>query len=231
LLETVSHRARIEQLGAPPPTLRVARVHPHHVAGEERRLLATGPGTDLDDHIAVVVGIGGQQEQTQTPPCVLGGRLLGSHLLLGHGDHLGVDFLAGELTGFGRRHARAAPGTAHVDDLTQSRLLLRQPLHPVDVLVGVGCAQIATQLLVAPLEGTQTCFDVVHLMTPGYDARESGVSGISASLRAAASAAMATSIWESLGSRVVSSWVPSTGTRAIRPGSVVRTRASIRMPS
>src|SRR4029077_21001753 len=135
--------------------------------------------------------------------------------------------------GLAQRPRRRPPVPPGGDDLAQPRLLLGEPLHPLAVGVGVGRGELLLQLGVAVLESAQAHVDVgAHRCTRGYEASGSGVSGTPVSpARAAARAAMATSIWESSGSRVVSRWVARTGTRSSRPGGVERIRASSRMPS
>ena len=47
----------VEHLGAPATALGVPQVHPQQVAGEQGRLLAALPRLDLEDDVAVVVGV------------------------------------------------------------------------------------------------------------------------------------------------------------------------------
>ena len=54
-----------EDLDSPALALGVARVHAEQVAGEDRRLVATGAGADLEEHVAAVVGVLGQQHALQ----------------------------------------------------------------------------------------------------------------------------------------------------------------------
>ena len=44
----------------------IALIHPEQVAGEQRRLVAAGAGPDLDDDIALVGGVLGQQQQAES---------------------------------------------------------------------------------------------------------------------------------------------------------------------
>ena len=44
-----------EDLHPPAATLGVTRIHAEQVAGENRRLVATGAGTDFEEHVAAVV--------------------------------------------------------------------------------------------------------------------------------------------------------------------------------
>ena len=43
----------------------VAEVHPQELVGEQRGLLAAGAGPDLEDHVAVVVGVARQQQHLE----------------------------------------------------------------------------------------------------------------------------------------------------------------------
>ena len=69
---------------APAPHLGVPGVHAQDFGGEQGRLLPAGPGTDLEDDVAMVIGIGRQEQNLDR------GRLLdesgaeGSDLFLGH---------------------------------------------------------------------------------------------------------------------------------------------------
>ena len=58
-------RRRAQQLEPPALALGVGLVHLEEVAGEEVGLLAAGRAPDLDDHVAVGVGVAGQQQQPQ----------------------------------------------------------------------------------------------------------------------------------------------------------------------
>src|SRR5581483_11143511 len=49
--------AQAQRLDLPSMALGVARIHPEQLAGEERGLLAACAGTDLQQHVALVVGI------------------------------------------------------------------------------------------------------------------------------------------------------------------------------
>ena len=50
-------RRRRKHLGLKAARLGVAGEHLEQVAGEQRGLVAPGPGADLDDHVLVVVGV------------------------------------------------------------------------------------------------------------------------------------------------------------------------------
>ncbi len=65
----------VEHLGAPPLPLGVAQVHPQQVRGEQGRLLAALAGHDLDDDVAVVVGVARDEQAAQVVAGGLGGLL------------------------------------------------------------------------------------------------------------------------------------------------------------
>jgi hypothetical protein len=50
-----------DDLDAPALALGVAGVHAQQVAGKQRRLVAAGAGADLEEDVALVVGVAGQQ--------------------------------------------------------------------------------------------------------------------------------------------------------------------------
>ena len=54
--------------GPPAALLGVAQVHPQQVAGEQGRLLAALPGLDLEDDVAVVVGVARDEQPAQRAP-------------------------------------------------------------------------------------------------------------------------------------------------------------------
>ena len=54
-------RAAGEVLGFPAAGVGVALVKAQQFGGEQRGLVAAGPGADLDDRVAVLIGIGGEQ--------------------------------------------------------------------------------------------------------------------------------------------------------------------------
>ena len=58
----------VDDLGAPAAPLGVAQVHPQQVAGEQGRLLAALAGLDLEDDVAVVVGVARDEHPAQRAP-------------------------------------------------------------------------------------------------------------------------------------------------------------------
>ncbi len=70
--------------------LGVALVHPEHVAGEERGLVAAGAGPDLEQDVLVVVRVLRDQEEGDLGVERVALRLEGPGLLVGHLPQLGV---------------------------------------------------------------------------------------------------------------------------------------------
>jgi hypothetical protein len=54
-----------EDLHAPAAPFGIARIHAEQVAGENRRLVATGAGADFEKHVAPVIRVLGQQHALQ----------------------------------------------------------------------------------------------------------------------------------------------------------------------
>ena len=99
----------VEHLGAPATALGVPEVHPQQVAGEQGRLLAALPRLDLEDDVAVVVGVA-RDEQPAQPVLGRGQGRLERRELLGEGGLLG-----GELAGGAEVVAGADPGVVGGD--------------------------------------------------------------------------------------------------------------------
>jgi hypothetical protein len=80
----------VEQRHLPPAPLRVAQVHAQDLGGEEARLVAAGAGANLEDHVAVVVLVPGEQQDFEL--LLQPGELLaqGRQLLLSHLAHVGI---------------------------------------------------------------------------------------------------------------------------------------------
>ena len=118
----------VEHLGAPAPALGVPQVHPQQVAGEQRRLLAALPRLDLEDDVAVVVGVARDQQPAQP---VLGGGQGGLERrdLLGEGGVLG-----GQLAGRAEVVAGADPGVVGGHGRAERGV----PLAQLAAAVGVG---------------------------------------------------------------------------------------------
>ncbi len=89
-----------KDLHAPALFLGVARIHAEQVAGEDRRLVAAGTGTDFQEHVAPVVRVLGQQHALQIGFQGFELRLGLGHFLLGHLAHVGIAVLEQRLGAF-----------------------------------------------------------------------------------------------------------------------------------
>src|ERR1700686_2496539 len=213
----------VEHFEAPALPLRVTRVHPEQIGGEEGGLVTAGARADLDDDVALVIRIGGQPQGAKPLVLRLGGGELRLVLLLRHRHHLGVALRMCHLRGFAGSVLGLAPAARGLDDFAQLRLLSGQLLNAVEVLVRVRRAQQGSELAIPSFERGEALLKGIH-------APEASKTAPSPE-RAASSAAMATSICASPGCRVLSSWAPSTGASAILPGTVSRILTSARMIS
>ena len=83
-------RRGLDHLPAPAARLGEPLVHPRQVGGEERRLLAAGPGADLEDRRALVGVVPRQQRQLHRPLRPGQRRADARQLLLGEFAHLGI---------------------------------------------------------------------------------------------------------------------------------------------
>jgi len=54
-----------DDLDLPAAPFGIARIHAEQVAGEQCRFVAAGAGADLEEDVAVVVGVRGQQQFLQ----------------------------------------------------------------------------------------------------------------------------------------------------------------------
>ena len=122
----------VDDLGAPAAPLGVAQVHPQQVTGEQGRLLATLAGLDLEDDVAVVVGVARDEHP---PQLVLGGgqRLLQLGQLGGERRVLGR-----QLAGGGHVVTGGVPRVVGRDGRSQRRVALVQLAH----LGGVGVVAV-----------------------------------------------------------------------------------------
>jgi hypothetical protein len=124
----------VQQLGPPAPPLGVAQVHAQQITGEQRGLLAALPRLDLEDDVAVVVGVARHEEAAQ-PVAGVFVRLLQRGQLGGEVGVLGGEFAGRRgVTGGGQQRA------VGVDDLAE--LGVPAPDRPgargVGVQAGVG---------------------------------------------------------------------------------------------
>ncbi len=87
-----------EDLDSPALLLGIARIHAEQIAGKDRRLVAAGAGADLEEHVAPVVGVLGQQHALQVGFKRLKLGLGFGNLLLGHLAHVGITVLEQRLS-------------------------------------------------------------------------------------------------------------------------------------
>src|SRR5262249_47186211 len=126
LLETAEPRpTRAEHVDPPAPRLRVAAVHAEELRREEARLLAAGAGADLEQHVALVVGVARQEELLQ--PCLEIGvaRTQAGQLLLRERAHRLVGVLQQALAVLDLP-LHVLPLTEGADDLLEAGALLRE---------------------------------------------------------------------------------------------------------
>ncbi len=117
-------------LDLPAPALGIARVHAEQVAGEERRLVAAGAGAHLEEQVALVVRVLGQQLLLQLRLELLHRRARALQLLLGVALHRRV---GRQVPGLLRVALRLAEALVQVDQAGQLGVLARQPPELVHV--------------------------------------------------------------------------------------------------
>jgi hypothetical protein len=118
----VVRRLAGENLGLEAAALGVVLVHPEEVAGPEIALLAALGALDLDDHVAALVGVAGQQQLLEP-----GLELRAAGVFLGD---LGAEVFAHLVVGIAVEHfprirevmVRRIPLTPGVDDGLQLRV-------------------------------------------------------------------------------------------------------------
>ena len=146
--------ARRHQLHLPALRLGEAGVHAEQLGREQRRLLAAGPGPDLEQHVLLVVGVLGQQQDFDLLDQLVAPRRQPAQLLLGELPEIGVA---------GLREALGLRDLLH-DDLVvpeplDERFDLRQRLRVRAVLRLVGLhgrvGHLPQQFLVVALDGIQ----------------------------------------------------------------------------
>ena len=91
---TVFAGAFAKDFQAPAAHFGIACVHAHQITREQRRLVATGPGTYFQKYIARVVRIAWQQQQLQFPRLFHAARFRLQQFLLGQGAQFGIAVLA-----------------------------------------------------------------------------------------------------------------------------------------
>jgi len=139
--------ARRQHLDLPAARLRVFGVHAKQVAGEQRRLVAAGPGADFQDDVAFVVGVLGQQRDLDVAAHRLQRRLRLVGLRRRDLPHFRVERGIGEQ---GREIGALALLGAQRRDRLRQRLQLRVFAGNLGVLGAAGAgAQPMAELLVA----------------------------------------------------------------------------------
>ncbi len=79
-----------QDLGLPALQFGIARVHAEQVGGEQPGLIASRPGADLDDDVAIVARIAGHEQRSQPPVEFLQPRRQLLHLGLGQSAQVRV---------------------------------------------------------------------------------------------------------------------------------------------
>src|SRR3989454_6363180 len=136
-----------DDLGLPALPLGVARVHAEQVGGEERRLVAAGAGADLEEDIALVVRVPGQQRLLQIglEPLHAAARRL--ELIVGERPHGGV---GGHFLGGLSVALRLTEPLVERDDAGQLGMLAREPPELLQVARRAFRGKQAVEVLQAP---------------------------------------------------------------------------------
>ena len=110
---------------------RIPGIHPQQVGGEQRGLVAAGAGPDLQDGVALVGLVLGQQQELHLLLEFRNARLENRKLLLGHRLHLGIGEHGVEIVAlaFGRLERMDA-----LDQRREVGIFLRQPGESLGVL-------------------------------------------------------------------------------------------------
>ena len=151
-------------LELPAVSLGVAGIHAEQVAGEDRRLVPAGARADLEEHVAVVVRVLGEQQLLQRGLQGLG--LLGGavEFVLRHGAHLGI-VLAQHVLRRGDVVLGPAPALEGLHHVLELAVLDRQLAELVLVADHVRVGQQARQFLVAFGDAFQLLVDgVFHFL-------------------------------------------------------------------
>src|SRR5690606_27214413 len=148
LVAAVLALMRGQHLDAPAVLLRVARVHPEEVAGEQGRLVAAGPRADLEEQIRVVVRV--LRHEMERELALAGLALLAKRgrLLLAELAHLRI-LAARKLLGGGELLLELAVSREVAGDGLEPRVLPRELAEAVLVRDRLGRAQKMRELLVA----------------------------------------------------------------------------------
>ncbi len=142
---------RGHHLQLPATPLGIAGIHPEQVGGEQRRLLAPGAGTDLEDHVAVVVRIARHEQRTEGRLELGGADLEARELVAGHRSDLLVGIVGHASRGV-ELLADRAPLAQTGDDRVEAGELATEVGETAGILGGLRSGQLAADLLVARLQ-------------------------------------------------------------------------------
>ncbi len=123
----------LEHLDLPAMDVGIALVHAEEIAGEQRRLVAAGPGTDLEDGTLLVSRVLGKEEHADPVGQRLDLLVERLRLLLGHRRHLRVADQRLEVVALGFSLPQVLDRLAHRFELGALAAKLDQPL-PIDRL-------------------------------------------------------------------------------------------------
>src|SRR5690606_33567250 len=154
LVSAVLAFARAQHLDAPALVLGVSAVHPKEIAGEKRRLVAAGPGADLEEQVRVVLRILRHEVQRELALALLEPALERLRLLLAERPHLRVVAVR-ELLGRGQLLLEPAIRGEVPRHGLELRILARQLAKAILVGDRLRIAQQARGLLAALRERGQ----------------------------------------------------------------------------
>ncbi len=126
----------------PAVALGVTDVHPQQVAGEQRRLVAAGARAYFQEHVAIVVGVAGQQRRLQVGFERCDPRLRCDTLLIGKVAHRRV---AAHVDGSRKISLRVHVVVKFGDDGCEVRMLLGQRAITVEIARDILGAEKAVQ--------------------------------------------------------------------------------------
>ena len=156
---------KAHDLGRVAVTFGVAQVHPEELGGEQGGLLAAGTGPDLEDHVAVVGGITGQEEDLELldEPGFVG--LEPVDLLAGHGPHLLVALAVPELAGAQQLGSRVEEAAIRLDHGFEAGELATEPPDRLDVGARLGKDELGLDLVVLGRDLGQLVVELAHAGT------------------------------------------------------------------
>ena len=129
--------------------VRVARVHTEDLGGEQRRLVATRPCADLEDHVAIVVRVAWQQQDAQLlqQPALL--ALEVRDLVAGHLAEIVIAFA--HVSHLARAaSSRRTSATERLHGRLESRELTTESADLVRIGAHLGPRQLRLEIVVLP---------------------------------------------------------------------------------